>query len=189
MIDFISDWAEQLVLAVIVATILEMLLPQGKNKKYVKMIIGVYILFCIISPFIKESKSFTIDDVDLAKYYAKENKEINQESMDKKLQELYLEELEQDVIKKVEENGYKVIKCKVNAILDSNSEEAGINKITLEISKNINKKIAEVEDIEININSKDKEEKNNENEETIELAKKLSEYYQIDEKKISIILK
>ena len=52
MIEFFSTWAEQIVLAVIIATIIEMLLPNNKNKKYVQMIIGIYILFNIISPIV-----------------------------------------------------------------------------------------------------------------------------------------
>ena len=53
MISFISSWAEQIVLAVIVATIIELILPKNKNKKYIQMVIGVYVLFNIISPIIK----------------------------------------------------------------------------------------------------------------------------------------
>jgi len=190
LIDFISDWAEQVVLAVIIATILEMLLPQSKNKKYIKMVIGIYILFCIISPFIKNSNSFSVEDIDLSKYYIEENVEVNQESMDKRLQELYLEELEQDITKKVEEFGYKVIKCDVKAILDSNNENAGINKVTLEIEKMVNTNISNVENVEIDINTKEnnKEEKGK-SEEIEELTEKLSQYYELEEKKINITLK
>ena len=52
MIEFISSWAEQIVLAVIVATIIELILTKNKNKKYIQMVIGVYVLFNIISPII-----------------------------------------------------------------------------------------------------------------------------------------
>ena len=37
MINFLSSWAEQVILAVIIATILELILPNSKNKKYVQM--------------------------------------------------------------------------------------------------------------------------------------------------------
>ena len=53
MIQFLSSWAEQIVLAVIIATIIELILPQNRNKKYIQMVIGIYILFNIISPIIK----------------------------------------------------------------------------------------------------------------------------------------
>ena len=39
MIDFLSNWAEQLVVAVIIATIIEMILPNNNNKKYIKIVI------------------------------------------------------------------------------------------------------------------------------------------------------
>ena len=58
MINFMSSWAEQIVLAVIVATIIEMILPKSKNKKYIQMVIGVYVLFNIISPIIKNKDDF-----------------------------------------------------------------------------------------------------------------------------------
>ena len=56
MIDFINDWAGELVVALIIVTIIEMLLPENKTKKYVKTVIGVYIIFCIISPFINKDE-------------------------------------------------------------------------------------------------------------------------------------
>jgi len=188
MVDFISKWAEQVVLAVIIATILEMILPSNKSKKYIKMVIGIYILFCIISPFI--DTSFSVDNIDLSEYYLEEKEEVNQESMDKRLQQLYLEELEQNIIKKVEEEGYKVIHCDVNAILNNDDTEAGIKKISLEISKRNDDKVSNIEEVEIKVN-KNVQEDNDvaNNNKTEELRKKISQYYEIEEDKIHIYLK
>ena len=33
MINFLSTWAEQIIIAVIIATIIELILPNNKNKK------------------------------------------------------------------------------------------------------------------------------------------------------------
>ena len=52
MISSISSWAEQIIITVIIATILEMILPKGNSKKYIKTVIGIYILYTIISPII-----------------------------------------------------------------------------------------------------------------------------------------
>ena len=69
MIQFLSSWAEQIVLAVIIATIIELILPQNRNKKYIQMVIGIYILFNIISPIIKNKDTIlTSGDYDLEKY-------------------------------------------------------------------------------------------------------------------------
>ena len=42
MIEFLSTWAKNLGLAIIVISILEMLLPNNRTKKYVRMIFGIY---------------------------------------------------------------------------------------------------------------------------------------------------
>ena len=36
MVKFINSWAQGIILAVIIATIIEIILPEGNNKKYVK---------------------------------------------------------------------------------------------------------------------------------------------------------
>ena len=46
--EWISHWAETIIVAVIIGTIIEMILPSGNSKKYIKTVIGVYILFTII---------------------------------------------------------------------------------------------------------------------------------------------
>ena len=68
MIEFMSSWAEQIVLAVIVATIIEMILPKNKNKKYIQMVIGIYVLFNIISPIIKNKDNFSIEKYNIENY-------------------------------------------------------------------------------------------------------------------------
>ena len=104
MIDFMSSWAEQIVLAVIVATIIEMILPKSKNKKYIQMVIGVYVLFNIISPIIKNKENFSIEKYNIENYETKSQYEVDQSSMDKRLEKIYLEELEDIVKTKFEQN-------------------------------------------------------------------------------------
>ena len=62
MIEFISSWAKSLGLAIVIVSILEMLLPNNKNKKYIRMIMGIYILFNIVSPFINNKDVLSIED-------------------------------------------------------------------------------------------------------------------------------
>ena len=45
MIDFLVSWAEQLILALIVIIIIEIVLPSGNNyKKYIKVVLGIFLL-------------------------------------------------------------------------------------------------------------------------------------------------
>ena len=65
MINSISSWAEQIIIAVIIGVLIEMILPKSNSKKYIKTIIGVYILYTIISPIIKiAGGEFKIDYSD-----------------------------------------------------------------------------------------------------------------------------
>ena len=139
MIEFLSNWAKGLGLAIIVVSILEMLLPNGKNKKYVRTVMGVYIMFSIITPFIENSKIFAVSEIDFNKYIEEsniENIEIDQSSMDNKIQKLYISEMEKDIKQKIENKGYIVIDCKVSANIQNTNEESRISKIELDVEKN-----------------------------------------------------
>ena len=136
MIENLSSWAKGITLAVIVVSILEMLLPNNKTKKYIKMVMGVFILFYIISPFINAKDLKNLNEIDASKYVNENNKNyVEQKSMDERLEELYIEEIEKDIIKKVEKKGYKVSMCKVDAKITKNEEETGITKIKLKVEK------------------------------------------------------
>ena len=203
MIEFLSSWAKGLGLAIVIVSILEMLLPNNKTKKYIRMVMGLYILFTIISPFIKNRTLFSVDNIDLSKElnnYSSVETSVDQTSMDERIQVLYVEELEKDITKKVEEKGYEVTECKVKAnIQDENNT---ISKIKLKIKKNEENKKEENETIENkmvneiqkikpvntqiqNNNKEEKEEKITRND--IQNIKKfLMEEYEVEEKCLEI---
>ena len=140
MINFLSLWVKNLSLALIVVSILEMLLPNNKTKKYIKMVMGLYILFSIIAPFVNNSNVLNFNIEDVYSDYSKEISstsatstagEVNQASMDDRLNQLYKEQLESDITQKVEEKGYDVRKCKVEAHVSES--DTGIEYITIEI--------------------------------------------------------
>ena len=135
MISFLSSWTEQIVLAVVIATIIELILPNNKNKKYIQMVIGVYVLFNIISPIIKNKEVFSsIDEFNLDEYNNTSSEYvIDQSSMDKRIEKIYLEELEKNVTSKFEEKGYSVSKCTIEAELDTTKKNAGIHLITVKV--------------------------------------------------------
>lgn len=133
MINFMSSWAEQIVLAVIIATIIEMILPQNKNRKYIQMVIGIYVVFNIISPIIKNKDDFSIDKYNIENYETTSKYEIDQSSMDERLEKIYLQELEDIVISKFEENEIEVIRCEIDAVLDTTKKNAGIYSISVKV--------------------------------------------------------
>ena len=197
MIEVISNWAGELVVALIIVTIIEMLLPENKTKKYVKTVIGVYIIFGIISPFINKEEFAVIlketeKNLEKIKIESQVSSQLEENSS---IEALYIQEFEKDVIKKVEELGYIVKQCSVVIEINALKDNAGINEIYLKIGKkkledngNLNVEIKDIEKVEISIN--DQEVGNNKTEETSdtrEVKKILSSYYEISEEKIKIV--
>ena len=114
MISWLKKWAEGIIIAVIIGTIIEMIVPEGNNKKYIKIVIGVYIMFCIISPVITKITSkevtFLLDDYE--DYYKKNNtyEELNknfEETNEYKIEEVYQQKLIEDIKVKLSQKGYK----------------------------------------------------------------------------------
>lgn len=165
MITFMNTWAKNLGLAIVVISILEMLLPNNKIKKYIRMVMGIYILFCILSPWIQDKDMIQNNIEDLVASVSTGNttinasKEVDQTSMNERIQELYIEELEKDIRKKMKEQGYELSKCKVDANISDVEEETRIKKISIKVAKKI-------EEIQNEGNAKNEE--NSEQNESIE---------------------
>jgi len=135
VVTFLSSWVKNLSLALIVVSILEMILPNNKTKKYIKTIMGLYILFSIISPFIKNSNNLNLSEFNINSYAegiveASSNEVVNQESMDKRIKKIYVQELEKDITSKIKEKGYTVSNCKVDV---DGIEDGNIKNITVKL--------------------------------------------------------
>ena len=140
MINWITNWAEAIIIAVVIATIIEMILPEGNCKKYIKVVIGVYILFTIISPVITKftGKTVSVSDlIDLSKYVDEvKEKEKSQnllaQNNETNIKDMYTSNLKTDIKSKLKGKGYNT----QNINLDiSNDENYTLNKIYLSVSK------------------------------------------------------
>lgn len=140
MINFISSWTQGIIVSVIIATIIEMILPNNGNGKYVKSVIGVFVLFSIISPIIgkfRENKETTNLDSYMKDISSDtiqvSNKPINNEDA---IRRMYEENLKIDIKSKITQKGY----CVGEIYLDiANNNEYTLNKITVKIvSRNDN---------------------------------------------------
>lgn len=139
MVTAISSWAEQIIIAIMIATIFEMILPDCKNKKYVKTVIGLYILFTILSPIIKNIPNGDISFAS-SEYTKKisENFTSYQKIDDVKnnnIQDTYILSLKQDIQGKLNKKGYVV--AIINIEIEKQDEETygQINKLTISLSK------------------------------------------------------
>lgn len=197
MISWISSWAQGIIMAVIIGAIIEMILPEGNSKKYVKIVIGVYVLFTIISPVISKITGKTIqvsDILELNKYIEEtENNSKLYVTLDEdnsnNIKDIYDSSLRNDIKAKIEAKGYNAKNIKLEI---EDDEEYTLKKIDIEIYKNMEKNKKDIETIQnVDINISQKSTENDMQEKLSEKDKrKLKDYlsgvYEIDEKNINI---
>ena len=197
MISWISSWAQGIIMAVIIGAIIEMILPEGNYKKYVKIVIGVYVLFTIISPVISKITGKTIqvsDILELNKYIEEtENNSKLYVTLDEdnsnNIKDIYESSLRNDIKAKIEAKGYNAKNIKLEI---EDDEEYTLKKIDIEIYKNMEKNKKDIETIQnVDINISQKSTENDMQEKLSEKDKrKLKDYlsgvYEIDEKNINI---
>lgn len=200
MIKFINSWAQGIILAVIIATIIEIIIPEGKNKKYVKTVIGLYILFTIIYPLITKisNNKFNFDSI-----IAKTSKEVsmydskvaNSIETNTYIENTYKNNLKEKIKGTIEEKGYTILDF--NLYIETQNEEAygQINSIVLKLQKankeqNTIKGVNKIEEINVNIKNNKTENLKTEKELTDSEIKTIKEYlnniYSIEEERIHI---
>ena len=211
--NFLNTWLQGIIVAVIIATIIEMVLPNGNSKKYIKMVLGVYIVFNIIAPIINKfsKNTFEINSlINLEKYeksldtYKTQNNDLEKKNEDN-IKQIYISKIESDMKAKLEEKGYEVEYIKVQI---ENTEEYKIKQVNIFIKESkkeekeqetktenkIEVKVNKIEEVNIQL-------KNNEVEETTinenlsnniskakekEIKKYISSVYEIKENLIII---
>lgn len=137
MIEFFSSWAKGIGVTVVIISIIEMLLPNNNSKKYIRMVLGIYLIFNIVSPVIKNKDILNVNNINLNETtISTSSEEVDQTSMNKRIKKLYEQELEKDITKKLKEKGYEVKTCSVTTQVSTNeNEETKINKIKVNVDK------------------------------------------------------
>ena len=193
--NWVSSWIQGIIIAVIIGTIIEMLLPDGNCKKYAKVVIGIYILFSIVSPVITKvtGNEFRVSDIyDINTYIEVSTKSSQQNienSQQYQIKQVYITNLKNDMKQKIQERGYSV---KSLTLEISNDEQYTLKKIFAQVDKKKNEENNEVKDVnEINITISNTTENHEESisvsvKEQNDLKAYLSDIYNLEEKNINI---
>lgn len=169
--EFLNTWLQGIIVAVVIASIIQMILPNGNNKKYIKVVLGVYIVFQIITPVINKffNSDFEVSSlIDIDKYTKKmetyevssKNTDINKTNEDT-IKQIYITNLKKDIKTKLEDKDYLIKDVEVQV---ENNENYDIKSLVIYVNgKNNNKEennkektennihINEIEKIEINV--------------------------------------
>lgn len=193
MLGWLKGWVNQVIVAIIIAVIFELILPNGKNKKYIKMIINLYVLFVLVNPIV--SKFINLSDnkfsgETLKKYFKQENAiEVNSNLNSKEIiQNTFEKTIKDDIKNKLALKGYKTTSLSIY-IYNNDENNMQIRSINIEVqkddkeNKSSSNSINEIEKINIGR----KEEKQEISKKEVEEIKKiLSEEYSLDKSKINV---
>ena len=210
MINWLSNWAEAIIIAVIIGTIIEMLLPEGNCKKYIKVVIGIYVMFTIVNPIITKisGKEITVSEIlELDEYISQAEESIKTQNEieienENNIMEIYVSGIKQDIKLNIEEKGYVVTNVDIEIEDNKNYK---IKKIIVDAEnimkeentdeKNEIEKIEIINDITINISNdivQNNEQENSNNKNLLsftqkqELKEYLNQRYEIDKNNIII---
>lgn len=137
MLDWFRAWSKGIIIAVIISTIIEMILPDNTSKKYIKIIIGIFVVYTIISPVIDQFIGQSIDDylnfddsIETSSNAVESNTISN--NAQSSIKRIYKQNLENDLKVKLSEQGYIAESV---AIYISNDDTYSLEKIELKIQK------------------------------------------------------
>lgn len=190
MVNWLNTWAQRIIIVVIICTIIEMILPEGKNKKYIKIVMGIYVVFTIISPII--AKINNKEKIDLEKYL---DVNVSNETIEtsatmdtnKYIEEVYKEKLKEDVKEKLLNINYET--KNVNLEIETKNDNTYGSILSLEVTVSKEKEEKSENTIRINkvtIGENNKDKADLTKEEIDKIKKCLAENYKIDEEKISV---
>ncbi|SHJ49094.1 stage III sporulation protein AF [Paramaledivibacter caminithermalis] len=140
MIEDIKLWIKNIVMVIILVSFLDILIPDGKIKKYLNLILGFIVMIIILSPIIDflnsnenlENEVFKISSKLDKKEYSFINSNIENKQVEQ-LSSLYKNRIKEDIVYRVESK-YDVKVTKVNIELE-NSKDGKFGEIkSLELS-------------------------------------------------------
>ena len=140
--NFLNTWLQGIIVCVIIVTIIELILPSGSTKKYIKVVLGMFILFNIITPVINKitKNNFEISSIINMDEYSKKMKtyetssqnQVSSNANEQTIKQIYISKLEKDIKNKLKEKNYTVSKIKIEI---NENEEYSIKQINLLVQK------------------------------------------------------
>lgn len=143
MIDAIRIWSRGIIFAVIIAVLVEMILPENNSKKYIKIVIGIFVMYSIISPLFDKLTGTNVNAVIDGSKELLQASSNNVGILDKysnrselTIKNIYTENLQKEIQKNIEHNGYTANYVKVKIASD---ESYNIEQVDIKIDEKTSK--------------------------------------------------
>ena len=161
MIDKLSDYAFSLVSAIFILNIIQMILPESKNRRYILFVSSMIVTIILIEPLIK----LLNEDIEVANILEESTQNLVRTS-EENINQYYEQEvlnqykinIENGIIERLKQMGYetKIIKCEYNKTtlepeylyLELNQKDGEIVPVKIEVMSAGN---SEMESEEFNI--------------------------------------
>ncbi|MED3725279.1 stage III sporulation protein AF [Priestia filamentosa] len=200
----LTEWVTNIILFILLATIIDLLLPSSSMQKYAKMVIGLLLMLIILTPV------FSIFKVNVDKLFTAINSSsISQENSSKNLLDLkkkeiqasqdayILEQMAVQLEEGVKEELVKEYGVEVSGVEIHMKDEKGeksfenISSISLSVQPKENKhtaSVSEVEVVSINTSEPIKKEKTENDEKLKKVQSFLSKKWDMDKKQIIVTM-
>lgn len=191
--SLIVDWVSTIIIFILLATIINLILPNTNLQKYVKMVVGLLLVVIIINPIftIFQTDVFTLlQNFQQDEQVKSIESEINSQKNEIQLSEqaYILNQMEQQMMNQVAnrietEYSYGIIDLE---IVPNNSQEIvskeDIEKIIIQLEPAQSGIIKDIQNVEINL----EEPLKTTNDNTIEIKQLLAEEWQISGEQVEI---
>lgn len=187
--DFLREWITSIIIAVIINSIIELIIPEGKNKKYIRGVMGIYITFAIISPIFSKLTNTTINLQNIINKYNTSSYVSIATSVDANsyIEDTYILKIKEDITERLNFKGYEVKNITMTIERENENSYGEILSLKLEIENIENSTITKIEKVNVKSKQFETETKNKiSDEKKTELKDYLNSIYGINCENIEI---
>lgn len=112
MVTNISNFCVSIICTIMMVIILEMIVPEGKNKKYILFVCGIIVTLILFEPILN-LLNINIEEVFSECMLKCEEFRYDETLYEKSIKERYEETLINDIVNRLKENGYSVSNIRV----------------------------------------------------------------------------
>lgn len=202
MVEFLKNWSLQIVIVTLFVTFIELILPNGSTKNYVKIITGLLLIIVIVNPFINIFNT----DINIDKeIFLNVNQEVIQKTDEndklakennRQIIQIYKNKLKTEVLRIIEEETEYTAEIKNMDIIEDfqNDRFGNIEKLTIclnDVDKQNEQKSKQVKVKEVVVNVKKvvQSDKVQDNREFQDVKETISNTYDIPKENIIVYVK